>query len=463
MGAAATAATWTTQRCFDAGYCASPLCPRCLAHPETSAHRIWGCEHNADEVFAASDGLKCRAQQELEACPAFWLRGLTPSSWTETELPDPDQDSLFAIGKALVEEATAGTYYIDGSGSSSDKRLRRTGWGAVKLESTPHGLEVWGGWFGPVVEPPFTVPRSELIALIHLVKLTTGNITAISDCEYVTEGYRKKRFLRPEGRNGHLWADLAGALREHSGTVLLKWTKAHVSVHEFIERKIPYEQVFGNEVADALAKRAADLVRVDEMRCREIATADAIAWRVRTRIAAATIAAAKHTPVIARRGQRSRLQVSQRNTVAATMQTTSHTVTLARSRVSCSTCKQSRRRCQSLQWLRAPCGGPPGYQRPAETAPALLAPRATIQIGNQTADPSHKIAVFRGATWCWACGAYSTGRHLFSLARACANAPTKRGTDVLTRLRKGLPPKPGCDWPLALEDCSAAFPTPPSN
>ena len=148
LAAAATGATWTTQRGYDAGYGDSPLCPRCLAHPETSAHRIWGCDFNTDENIVASDGLKGRAHLEMEACPAFWLRGLTPASWTETQAPDLEQDSLFAFGKALVDEGTEGTYYIDGSGTSADKRLRRTGWGAAKLEHGPRGLDVWGGWFG---------------------------------------------------------------------------------------------------------------------------------------------------------------------------------------------------------------------------------------------------------------------------------------------------------------------------
>ena len=97
-----------------------------------------------------------------------------------------------------------------------------------------------------------------------------------------------------------MWQELRDALRARSGTVQVRWVKAHVSVQEFVSRAIPYSWVLGNEIADALARRGAALVAVNEIRQREIAFVDALAWKVRSRIAAATIEAARASPVIAR-------------------------------------------------------------------------------------------------------------------------------------------------------------------
>ena len=462
LATVACGAAWTNQRCYDAGYRDTPLCDRCKAAPETMAHRVWGCCENTAPIFEASANLEARARLELEANPVFWLRGVTPKAWTETELPGPEDDALYAVGRAVVEPALADTYFIDGSGTSADKRIRRTGLGAAKLCQGERGLEIWGGWYGPMIEPPFTVPRAELTALINIVQLTTGDITVVSDCRYVVDGFGRGRHRKPNGRNGHLWADLAAAIDKHDGSVRLRWVKAHISVQEFEAADFPAEWVLGNEAADALAKRGAALVQVPEARCSEIARADAIAWKVRIRIAAATIDAAKSTAITARRSHCKKLRATRRATVVNELQTTSHDIAVSGSRLACGTCKQSRPRTQVLQWLRCPCAGPPSFQTPAApAAPILYEGDNVVQVGNKVAHGSHSLAAYRGVTWCWRCGSHTYGKVLHSLAKPCPSGPTEAGQGVLSRLRKGRTPKPGRDWPVGSDEWDAEFPPAP--
>ena len=464
LATAACGAAWTAQRCYDCGYGDSPICPRCGLSAETACHRVWQCTANIGEAFEPTDGLKHRATVEVESgSEAFWLRGLTPKDWTATDLPTEEQAATCAVGRAILERAGPGVYFVDGSGTSSDKRLRRTGWGVASLtETVEGGLEVWGGWFGGVAEPPFTVPRSELRAATEAVRRTSGDIVIVTDCEYVSLGFEKQRHVKPSGRNGHLRADFGQAIAQHSGSVFVRWTKAHLSCQEFVQRRIPYFDLLGNEVADAFARRGEENVRIGETRCKEIALADGLAWKVRSRIAAATIAAAAASPVHVRRGQARHLRHTQRATVESVLLVSQHVIERKRARLHCTTCLQSAPRKSCLAWLRGPCSGPIAFERPSASAPARVLQPAKVQFGNQFVHDSHAVAMHRGLAWCWRCGAWTQGR-LLALAHACTGAPSKSAADALSRLRKGLHPKPRGGWPITEEEWSGAFPVAPST
>ena len=174
-------ADWTMARRFEAGYCDSPICTRCDAGvPETRTHRLWECAANAtiqDEAIGRSADLVQRAIENAEACPGFWLRGLTPKTWTW--LPPPDGNMPIKTwgvlgGGAPFQLDHRHIIGTDGSGGlfSSDPRLRRCGCGCIVLDREL--MAPIGGAAFPLAGAIQTVPRSELSALIFVASRTRG-------------------------------------------------------------------------------------------------------------------------------------------------------------------------------------------------------------------------------------------------------------------------------------------------
>ena len=76
-------------------------------------------------------------------------------------------------------------------------------------------------------------------------------------------------------------------------------------------------------------------------------------------------------------------------------------------------------------------------------------PRSQLVIGRQALHSSHKLHHKRGVVWCWRCGAYGT-ESLIKLAKVC-DGETSRGTEgFLSRLKLGLTPRDGLEWPMEL-------------
>ena len=75
--------------------------------------------------------------------------------------------------------------------------------------------------------------------------------------------------------------------------------------------------------------------------------------------------------------------------------------------------------------------------------PTALARLSEVRVGSKVVHASHVCSFFGGWWWCWRCGCCSNLR-LRGLALPCVR-PTRKGLDVLARVRRGLPP-PGQRW-----------------
>jgi len=294
---AACGATWPRQRKFEAGLIDSPICLRCKAGPEDDFHRTWKCAANKnldDERIRKSDHLQERALESEGKDNCFWCRGLVPKGWTKVE--ETNMEGKLEIGE---EDWKGGHFYLDGSGgrNTSDKRTRKCGWAAVRMERradmNPKPVQAI---CGILVGKTQTVPRAELTAAVELLKKhrgREGDITMFTDCNYVFLGSSKTAGAKRKG-NGDLWHELKEEkiLREKAGyKVDIFKVKAHGSLVDIEGEKITIEDFKGNALADAFAGEAAKLHQAQHQQIKDIARIDKEAWLVQNRIMATMEAA----------------------------------------------------------------------------------------------------------------------------------------------------------------------------
>eukprot|EP00959_Pyramimonas_sp_CCMP1952_P135702 2839008-Pyramimonas_sp.AAC.1 len=153
---AACAGTWTHRRKHDTFGGAEARCE--CGEAEDDVHRIWGaCTAREDsEAVRRSSGLTRRALEGCETNPAFWLRGITPKSWTVPPRCDtlPAEHLVGACNserRLRADEGRELTACGDGSGGeySADERYCRCGWGWVLLGDGDE-FEQIGAHFGPL-------------------------------------------------------------------------------------------------------------------------------------------------------------------------------------------------------------------------------------------------------------------------------------------------------------------------
>ena len=164
MKAAAAGGLWPAARLRAADDRYDGLSQRCLAEgneaEETMLHRVWQCPCNPTSgVFGATEKWCKKAEEQKDEFACFWMRGLVPKTWTEANLwPE------FAPGIVGCMTWQPDIYFSDGSGGvhSKDPRLRRVGWGIVRLDQDGELREACHG----SVPGKQTVPRAELMALI---------------------------------------------------------------------------------------------------------------------------------------------------------------------------------------------------------------------------------------------------------------------------------------------------------
>jgi len=151
------AACWTPARKYDAGLRATPSCPLCGAPRADIHHQTWECPEIAKRaeptelaILEASDHLKEQAAtaKQLGEHTCFWQRGLPPRDWY---LQDEAWTEDFVMGAGDANRADIEIplrpLFLDGSGSSSDPRLRRCGWAVawheqgVTTTTPPNRLE----------------------------------------------------------------------------------------------------------------------------------------------------------------------------------------------------------------------------------------------------------------------------------------------------------------------------------
>ena len=286
-----TAGIWTASRSA-ASYGADPdgqrdLCLMCGEYPDTESHRYWSCPCLAqlDGIVAHTRHLCQQAREEAQSTPCLWLRGVLPTSMAPIDPPGPSLE--FELGEAIgggVPEWSV--LHLDGSGTSSDPRLRRCGW-AIAYVSTQAPYTFRGGWIGTLgIDDRQSVARAELTALVKAVANTRGPLLCYSDCLYVVFGFHSRIRHRSVGPHADLWHTLSTLLAARPFPVRVQWVKAHVNATTAKQHGLSPLQIVGNCVADALAKYAASLGDVPDWQKKRLDEMSRLATRIRSRMIA---------------------------------------------------------------------------------------------------------------------------------------------------------------------------------
>ena len=116
----------------------------------------------------------------------------------------------------------------------------------------------WGG-YGVCAEPFTSVLRSELHAVLEVLRITVGPLTIHVDNKTVVDGVaRGRRWCCDARREGaDLWKQIWGRLDEMLGLIQVVKVKAHITYDQMREGRIPWQHWIGNALADAWAKAGA--------------------------------------------------------------------------------------------------------------------------------------------------------------------------------------------------------------
>ena len=357
---AASNCCWTRSRRNLAGYDVDTTCQRCLSAPDTAFHRVWECQAN-DQVdqddFRKSRHLAAQANRAMEKGEdqCFWLRGLVPKRWTETPLPE-QRSGPWKVGTANQTSPPRPSYvYVDGSGTTADRRTRRCGWSVAWLGQDVQGqLSFSGGFFGGLGNEAHTVFRAELVAFLMALELVVGDITVYSDCLSVVNGFEAGLHLWPAGPHFDVWEQIGKAINTRQGGVKLKWVKAHANADDIKKYSMEAHEVYGNYAADALAKKGAQTVQLSDTRLIEIEMCDSMAWLVQRRIVAAHIATVSADP-IARSSPDVRMQPRLKGPSLRQklVEESGHDLDCRGNHWHCKTCGRGANEAKLHQWLRA--------------------------------------------------------------------------------------------------------------
>ena len=221
---------------------------------------------------------------------------------TMTPTPQDIQGIIHVNCAAL----TMGKFYLDGPGgvNTSDTRLRRCGWAAVKMKQrvTEH-YEILQGVYGALGGAAQTVPRAEITAAVNLLKVlqnVPGDIHMVSDCKLVVDGLalrsnllknnpggtQQKSRVKGEG-NQDLWKELmeiAAERMQEGHNIIITKVKAHAEAYHILAGMITWEDFVGNEFADAFAKVGAAMNQLEQFEVDKVKSVDKEAWAIQSRI-----------------------------------------------------------------------------------------------------------------------------------------------------------------------------------
>jgi len=291
------------------------LCRQCGTEAETALHRFWTCPcipelygHSSEVGTDATDEEKLEVetykatiektqslkQDAIVGCTTrdqqcFYLRGLIPQGWTTCSEPHQVVEKRF--GQALeAEPACVEHIFVDGSGSTSDPRLRRCGWAVAWIDFGPCSgdtyleAKVLGAIQGNMDMDSQSVPAAELTAVLQALRATRGDVTIWSDCWFVVQGFANARWRLEVCQHFDLWQRIHANCEGRRVTV--RWVKAHAKVVHLETGQLAPWQIIGNEVVDTLAKAAADFVPVSPSHVRYLFGLEGKASLIRKRLLA---------------------------------------------------------------------------------------------------------------------------------------------------------------------------------
>ena len=116
------------------------------------------------------------------------------------------------------------------------------------------------------------------MACVVAAESTRGNVVYITDCE-IPKKRQDRGWPTPrlgQGSNPDLWWRMSRALKSRQGTFTVQWQRAHVAAADIKHENHDMALVFGNEMADAVAKQAASEAALRGAAAEQVASVDAL-------------------------------------------------------------------------------------------------------------------------------------------------------------------------------------------
>ena len=234
----------------------------------------------------------------------------------------------------------------------------------------------------------------------------------------------------------------------------MQWQRAHVAAAAIKCGNHDMALVFGNEMADAVAKQAANEAALRGAAAEQVAWVDALAWQVQRRIVEANLHASKANPTVLFGCEQGLRRAQYKTVLQSLFEHTAHQLAFRRSRRrwECQVCKQNMGETSSVRWFRAgPCAGEIQTMQSIRNSLGLgvrqVRAGAHKAIGRKIIHPSHSVAQYRGVTWCWNCAA-RTSPSQCKLSTQCSGVIKASARDAVSRIKRGYPARANMSWPL---------------
>ena len=298
--AAATASCWTQERRYRAGLVESPLCPRCEEEDEDMHHSSLAmpCQY-AVGIFDETQQLVHKATQAKNTLECFWLKGVCATildfarhevegSWRQFREWSINRSLLIHLwGRLWNAQRPANQACSYHSGVCQTVLGKPWNAGNCTVRSLMNSFKPTGGWMGTLGEGELdTVGRAEFMACVVAAEGTRGSVVHVTDYEILKKG-QDRGWPTPRLGQGcfpDIWWRLSPALKSRQGTFTVQWQRAHVAAADIKRENHDMVLVFGNEMADAVAKQAASEAALRGAAAEQISRVDALACQVQRRI-----------------------------------------------------------------------------------------------------------------------------------------------------------------------------------
>lgn len=290
---------------------------------------------------------------------------------------------------------------------------------------------------------------AELNALKWALRLTPGDVTIITDCDTTNKGLLFKHYQEPTGNLAAHWHQIGKSIQARQGGINVHKITSHQSVELMKTTKESVHSLRGNNYADALATKGAQMHSFGQNLKQKHDQAQKLSRQIQMMMTATAFHTTSH------KGEQE-LPQTQHNKLQTLEAISGHTMyKIGWKAWQCTTCKQ--RPGNSLyKWLQeAQC---PGELPQPEGEFHILPCKGRRPLTKQMAHSSHTLAQYAGITFCWRCGRWSH-RVARGLAKKCGD-PTARGRVALARLRAKNCPKPHKNLASTTH---RSFPTYPCN
>ena len=205
--------------------------------------------------------------------------------------------------------------------------------------------------------------------------------------------------------------------------------------------RISTQDFIGNDVADAIAKKAAGLWRLPRSDRQSISYLRGRAWRIGLRLAAVSLDCVKHykndvaLQPATKLGKRESL-----TSMIGGLKSLGHDFEDGGRRMHCKTCGLCWLRGRKHVRLAVRRGNCKGARTNLEHR--VVQGELFLGVDSRPVHASHRIMHWAGVYYCALCGCWGTSR-VVKLSLACNRAPTAASTEVLRRIGLQLAPAPG--------------------